>query len=437
MVGALKMWVPVVAGIVVLAASAGRAQVESSEDRSALPQALFVDAISVAGQVPGEARLDVFVQMNYEGLSFVKRGDAYDASYEITLTITDSAGALVAEKSWVEEVKGVPFEQTGSQSMYSLVQRVFPVKPGVHKIAASVMDTESKTVRTISRQIGVPVYGGSHFMLSDVLLLAKVIQRGDKRSIQPQVSWNIGNLPPPISVFFEAYNPERFDSVRYTLAALSQKGDVSHSQDTVVHLGPGRNDQILQFNHATLPLGDYRLLIQAFARHAGDTVETELANTSRNVVVRWWGLPRSIKDLDLAIEQLRYIAKEGEMGPMEDAKTPEEKQAKFLAFWKKRDPNPNTARNEKMELYYARVDYANRHFSHYREGWRTDMGMIYIIFGPPNDVSRHPFEVDSKPYELWRYYDINYDFVFVDETGFGDYRLINPLYDLRKRPSDW
>ena len=154
-------------------------------------------------------------------------------------------------------------------------------------------------------------------------------------------------------------------------------------------------------------------------------------------MIRWWGLPRSVKDLDLAIDQLRYIAKEGEMSPMQDAKTEEEKQAKFLEFWKKRDPNPNTPRNEKMELFYARVDYANRHFSHYREGWRTDMGMIYIIFGPPSDVSRHPFEVDTKPYEVWRYYDLNYEFVFQDESGFGDYRLLNPLYEMRKRTSEW
>jgi GWxTD domain-containing protein len=274
-------------------------------------------------------------------------------------------------------------------------------------------------------------------MLSDVLLLSKVTQVGDKRSIQPQVAANVGNIPVPLHVFFEAYNPTKLDSVRYTIAAMTAKGELVRSQDTVIGLAPGRNDQILQFNHSTLPLGDYRLFIQAFRRQANDTVGAEIGNTSRTIVVRWWGLPRSVKDLDLAIDQVRYIAKEGEMGPMEDAKTPEEKQAKFLEFWKRRDPNPNTPRNEKMELYYSRVEYANRHFTHYREGWRTDMGMIYIIFGPPNDVSRHPFEVDSKPYELWRYYDLNYDFVFIDESGFGDYRLINPLYDLRKRPSDW
>jgi GWxTD domain-containing protein len=427
----------VAAGMAVLAFAAARGQVESSEDRTTLPQALFMDAISVAGSVRDESRVDVFVQMNYEGLSFIKRGSSYDASYEITITVSDSSGAMVAEKSWVEEIKGIPFEQSVSSTAYSIVQRVFQVKPGLHRITVSVLDLETKVTRRIERQIPVQTYWGRGFALSDVLLLAKVVEKGDKRSIQPQVPLNIGNLPPPVNMFFEVYNPRGLDSVRFMMSALTLKGDLAYSHDTVVTLTRGRNDQILQFNHSTIPLGDYRLVVQAFAVLKGDTMETAIANTSRAIMIRWWGIPRSVKDLDVAIDQLRYIAKEGEMSQMQEAKTEEEKQAKFLEFWKKRDPNPNTPRNEKMELFYTRVDYANRHFSHYREGWRTDMGMIYIIFGPPSDVSRHPFEVDTKPYEVWRYYDINYDFVFQDESGFGDYRLLNPLYEMRKRTSEW
>jgi len=60
-------------------------------------------------------------------------------------------------------------------------------------------------------------------------------------------------------------------------------------------------------------------------------------------------------------------------------------------------------------------------------GWRSDRGMVYTILGTPNNIDRHPFEYDSKPYEVWEYYDLNRSFVFLDQTGFGDYRLITPL----------
>ena len=38
-----------------------------------------------------------------------------------------------------------------------------------------------------------------------------------------------------------------------------------------------------------------------------------------------------------------------------------------------------------------------------------------------------------KPYEIWRYYNISYEFVFVDDTGFGDYRLITPVWEAWQR----
>ena len=99
-----------------------------------------------------------------------------------------------------------------------------------------------------------------------------------------------------------------------------------------------------------------------------------------------------------------------------------------MDFWKKKDPTPGSERNEIFEEYYRRVNYANEAFSHYVEGWRTDRGMVFIILGPPNNVDRHPMDFDAKPYEVWQYYDLSKDFIFMDETGFGDYRLITPLY---------
>jgi GWxTD domain-containing protein len=177
--------------------------------------------------------------------------------------------------------------------------------------------------------------------------------------------------------------------------------------------------------------------VRAFAPSlAGVQDEQSLAATSRSFIVRWKGLPTAVKDIDLAIEQCVYEAKSSEMSYLREAETPEEKQKRFLEFWKKRDPNPNTPRNEKMEAYFTRVEYANKTFKHYIEGWRTDMGMVYIIFGPPDNVDRHPFDIDSKPYEVWTYYTLNHSFVFVDQTGFGDYRLTTPIWEVWQRPRD-
>jgi len=392
-----------------------------------------MDGIAFAG-TGSEARLDVFVLVGYDALTFVKQDELYDASYEVTVTLTDSAGGLVGEKTWTEAVKGASFDQSVSSGAFRISQRKFQVRPGEYRLVAALQDLESKAMRKIEAQLPVTDFSAGQFALSDIFLLARVSQKGDLRSIAPNVTSNVGELPDAFHYYLELYNRASLDSVRLISTVLDEKKSKALEVDTVVGLHPGRHEQILRIPNGTLPLGDYRLYVRAFPPHAQNVPDSGyLAVTNRAIVVRWRGMPKSLKDLDEAIEQARYIAKDGELSAMQDAKTPEEKQAKFLEFWKKRDPNPSTPRNEKMEEYYQRVEYANKHFGHYQAGWRSDMGMVYLIFGPPSNVERHPFDIDAKPYEVWTYYDISYSFVFLDETGFGDYRLITPIWEVYNR----
>jgi GWxTD domain-containing protein len=50
-----------------------------------------------------------------------------------------------------------------------------------------------------------------------------------------------------------------------------------------------------------------------------------------------------------------------------------------------------------MRNYFKRVEAANQYFSSYKEGWKTDRGMIYIIYGIPDEV--YLFE----DREVWEY----------------------------------
>lgn len=50
-----------------------------------------------------------------------------------------------------------------------------------------------------------------------------------------------------------------------------------------------------------------------------------------------------------------------------------------------------------MRSYFRRVELANQFFTSYKEGWKTDRGMIYIIFGLPDEVFRF------SDREIWNY----------------------------------
>ena len=101
----------------------------------------------------------------------------------------------------------------------------------------------------------------------------------------------------------------------------------------------------------------------------------------------------------------------------------------FLGYWKARDPTPKTSLNELMEEYYIRVNYVNDYFNmSWKEGWETDFGMIYILFGPPDEIQRsNVSSSNSSAYQVWYYNRINKQFIFKDQNGFGDYRLDRPF----------
>ncbi len=106
-----------------------------------------------------------------------------------------------------------------------------------------------------------------------------------------------------------------------------------------------------------------------------------------------------------------------------------ERDSLWMAFWKQRDPTPGTPRNEFLDAFLDRVAYADAHFSVGRiRGSRTDRGLVYIRFGPPDEIEEHTLEWGSKDYQIWYYYDLKLRVVFVDEGGFGDYVLVAPTF---------
>ena len=68
----------------------------------------------------------------------------------------------------------------------------------------------------------------------------------------------------------------------------------------------------------------------------------------------------------------------------------------------------------------------NKYKSLSRKGWQSDMGRVYILYGEPSEIERHPNESNMKPYEVWKYNDIEGGalFIFGDLTGFKNYILL-------------
>jgi GWxTD domain-containing protein len=91
-------------------------------------------------------------------------------------------------------------------------------------------------------------------------------------------------------------------------------------------------------------------------------------------------------------------------------------------FWKRRDPDTETAVNEYRLEYEARVKRAGELFhGEGRPGWLTDRGRIYILFGPPSERLTYPMDASGFCREIW-YYG-NFPVIFVDQQCQGSFTM--------------
>jgi GWxTD domain-containing protein len=140
-------------------------------------------------------------------------------------------------------------------------------------------------------------------------------------------------------------------------------------------------------------------------------------------------------------EEVRWIISDEERTAFKRLQTDDEKQSFIENFWLRRDPTPDTEENEFKEEHYRRIAWANDRFASGIPGWKTDRGMIYIKFGPPDENDSHtsggPGERDISegggsttffPYEKWRYRYLeccgtDVEIEFVDPSMTNEYHI--------------
>jgi len=140
-------------------------------------------------------------------------------------------------------------------------------------------------------------------------------------------------------------------------------------------------------------------------------------------------------------EDVSYIITYAERKAFLQLQTNEEREQFIEQFWQRRNPDPDSVDNTVKEEHYRRIAYANEHFSSGVQGWRTDRGRIYIMYGKPDSLESHtqgenydrPLdqgggETKTYAFEDWTYHYIegigeNVELEFVDPSGTSEFHL--------------
>jgi GWxTD domain-containing protein len=106
-----------------------------------------------------------------------------------------------------------------------------------------------------------------------------------------------------------------------------------------------------------------------------------------------------IKRPQQMIEPLAYLTSSVEY---EEIKKSMNQKLAIDNFWLSLTNKSMDRARELIRVYYNRVYFANYYFTTFKPGWKTDRGMIYIIYGPPQAVTRYAGT------EKWIYYTNNF-----------------------------
>lgn len=372
------------------------------------PTPFIADVAFLGG--PGDSTVAVIgVSLENQNLAFQREGDAFVAHYRVQLQAEPVGGGKAVSLGRDQSVRVGTFQETQRSEESVLFQEGMTLAPGSWTISVSVTDALPGKVSKASAQYAVPRFANGTF--SQPVLAYQVRPRARRNA--------------PISVILNPRGTVAYgaDTAIAFVEAYALPGPrvmpirLITGRDSVVrvdslHFAGGQEVEsaVLRFTADSFPLGELHLVV-------GEAPDTTASAALVSFSSSW-----VVTNFDDLLSLLRYFPPSPALDSLRKAAPTERAQA-WRAFWKASDPNPATGNNEALDQYVRRVALANLRFRDEGiPGWRTDRGEVFVRLGEPDEI------FDASPQSegrliRWGYTQWQLVLYFIDETGFGRYRL--------------
>ena len=348
-------------------------------------------------------------------LRFSREGDRYRAGYRVALDVKQG-NDLVRSLSSDEVVRVLAFRETQRTDESVLFRRTVSLAPGMYDVRLHVRGDSVNNGSAIEATIGVPRLGEG--TLSSPVPFYEASPRINRDSTPRLVA------TPRATVVFG----------RDTLLPLYVEGySQGESFPVQVQVRTEGVPNVLWSDSLALTRrqGLFAGVINVPLQRLG--VGVMLVHVNRVGGVDTLRAPLFIafgEDLPVAtftemLDYLRYYVAPGRLRAMRDA-PPEARAALWSTFIRDSDPVPQTQVHEGLRDYFGRIAQANLRF---REeggaGWLTDRGRVFVALGTPDQVLQPNInDLNQRGRtEIWEYRQHRLSVVFVDQTGFGRWRM--------------
>ncbi|MFQ5602613.1 MAG: GWxTD domain-containing protein [bacterium] len=402
--------------------------------------------------------LEIYYSIKRSDLTFVKTADEKFLAEAYVRFKIYQGDSLWLNQAW--KVPSTIADTSNMQSSQNIVDIIrYEIKPGSYHLQAFVQDLqETSKVDSVELPIEIQATPDIEVQLSDIQLATSIrkIKKDPNNvfykntlEVVPNPSTLFGAGVPMLFYYVEGYNLQSvLNMKRYqTYCYISEtENDTAHarlSRKQIKKIVGNTSVEIGAINISSLPSGSYyfnfAILDMQNQQQAGSSKKMFVYNPAVDAkqlvqVELDSALARSPlskmpdKALEQEFEYIKYICSKEAKEYFSQLDSPEAKRRFLFQFWLRRDSDRQTFVNEFRQEYLKRVAVANQKFKTLgREGWHTDMGRVYILYGEPDNRQWFRSTSNTKPYEIWNYFNIEggVDFIFVDLSGFKQFRLIH------------
>ena len=372
-------------------------------------EAIYSDSVKIV----------TFIEIPFYSLQFVKHGDEFIAEYQASVGIKGKKGLNLGHQVWSDSIKVTDYTDTKSTVKNRKHYSVFTIPVGgKYEVLGELQDGDTRKKGIQKKKIDLKSYRSKPSLMPPTFLLDLEGNWGFEEGKIPTRGFRVREIGEGIELQVSGFvDPGKFDVDIF----LSNATVV----DSLISRFSGYGD-LGYFNEKIfISASQLRSLKNDFKIVLTQNGSTEVKKTAFSTYKP--GVSNFVFNIDLALRQMKYVLTNDERLQLK-RQSKKDKEQLFHSLWKERDPTPDTEHNELMEEYYGRVWYTNEHFDAWQPGWETDRGMIYILFGPADEIQQtHSSTSTSSLYQVWSYYKISKQFIFKDQNGFGDYRLETPF----------
>ena len=368
-----------------------------------LKQKVEVDVVSYQIQNSDSFNVNILLRIPLKNLVFKKLNNQFIANISYTFNTNNSDTKVVVNRvTQNESIIVYYYEDTRDIDRYFQIETQIILPPGKYDLFSIIQDIDSHNIFTNTTKMDV----GNMPMISK--LTAFYNEGKEKYYITKVVKEDID------TVWFK-FQMNDFeivgDKIPFNYKVLQDSTIIDSSTVNII----GNQQNI--YNIPLKISSEWENDITVFIGNKGQFSSMELFVENKYGTQLW-----SDKQKDI-IGVMAYLLPYSEFKKFSELDDGELFEG-VTKYWKSKDPTSNTKKNELLIEINNRIAYANAHFSVVGRGWQSDMGKVYIVYGPPESIDRHYSAEYLYNQEIW-YFSSGRKFTFSDQRSFGELKLVS------------